>query len=83
MQEAGSGTLWKLRSAAPNFTKLLQLERAASAVVRCCAERAAASLQLCAAWRANECGRLSTGSSRYLTTFSPGASSRLACGSWS
>jgi len=67
------------KRAAPNFTKLVQLERTASAVVRACAEGAAVCLQLCAAGE----GRTSVEDARrevvgtwYLTTFSPGASSR-------
>jgi len=34
MQGAGSGTPWKLERAAPNFTKLVQLERTADACCR-------------------------------------------------
>jgi hypothetical protein len=46
-----------LKWLAPNLTKLVQLERTASAVVRSCAEDAAACLQLRAAGeRSNECG---------------------------
>jgi hypothetical protein len=70
MQGAGSGTLWKLKRAAPNFTKLVQLERTAKACVRSCAKGAWACGRSCVQLS----GRASVACSQrvvryYLTTF--------------
>jgi len=61
---------WHAVRAAPNFTKLVQLERTAKACVRSCAKGGLVCGRSCVQLSgSSECGEFWTGSSLYLRTF--------------